>query len=53
MLVQAIMSAADGSFSSLRVRTQNPAAARLYVRLGFQPVPGLADYTHVFEMRAV
>ena len=35
----------------LRLRTDNPEAARFYERLGFRPCPGQAECTHVLEVR--
>ncbi|MBC8116819.1 MAG: GNAT family N-acetyltransferase [Candidatus Saccharimonas sp.] len=49
-LVQAVVAAAAGHFRELRVRTQNPDAAKLYEKLGFQPVIGVADCTHVLQL---
>jgi hypothetical protein len=34
-------------FDSLRLRTENPEAARFYEALGFQPCAGTADCTHI------
>jgi ribosomal protein S18 acetylase RimI-like enzyme len=48
-LVQAVMSAARGRFSQLRVRTGNPQAARLYERLGFHRTV-VPECTHVLDM---
>ncbi len=45
-LVQAVIAAAAAHFGTLRVRTENPEAGRLYERLGFRPVAGVADCTH-------
>lgn len=49
-LVGAIMESARGHFATLRLRTNNPAAARLYERLGFARADGVADCTHVLEL---
>jgi GNAT superfamily N-acetyltransferase len=49
-LVRAVMAAAIGRFQGLRVRTENPEACRLYQRLGFQPVFGVADCTHFLDL---
>jgi ribosomal protein S18 acetylase RimI-like enzyme len=49
-LVTAIVQAARGPFRRLRLRTQNPEAARLYERLGFRAVVDAADCTHVMEL---
>jgi GNAT superfamily N-acetyltransferase len=50
-LVTAIVRAARGHFEILRLRTSNPAAARLYERLGFRATSDLADATHVMDLR--
>ncbi len=49
-LVTAIVTAARGRFARLRLRTQNPEAARLYERLGFRPSVDRGDCTHVMEL---
>jgi ribosomal protein S18 acetylase RimI-like enzyme len=49
-LVRTVVAAATGRFERLRVRTDNPKAGRLYERLGFQPVSGVADCTHTLEL---
>src|SRR5215470_5829438 len=49
-LVLAVLQAARGRFDVLRLRTTNPAAARLYEGLGFRPSPGTADATHILEL---
>jgi GNAT superfamily N-acetyltransferase len=49
-LVRAVVGAATGRFQRLRVRTENPEAGRLYQRLGFQRVAGVADCTHTLEL---
>ena len=45
-LVLQIMEAARGRFSDLRLRTNDPAAARLYEALGFRFLPDSSDCTH-------
>ena len=50
-LIEAVLDAARGRFHSLRLRTANPVAARLYQSLGFRPSVGTADCTHVMELR--
>jgi len=50
-LVKAVIAAASGRFRRLRVRTENAAATRLYERLGFEPVVGNADCTHILEFQ--
>jgi ribosomal protein S18 acetylase RimI-like enzyme len=49
LLVEAVVAAASGTFRSLRVRTNNPQAARLYERMGFQAVTDVANCTHRLE----
>ena len=49
LLVKAILDAADGRFEVLRLRTTNPAAARLYERLGFERVD-VPDCTHAMTL---
>ena len=51
-LMHAILDAARGRFEIVRLRTTNPVAARLYERLGFQPVAE-ADCSHTFALGAV
>jgi hypothetical protein len=41
-----------GVFVALRLRTTNPAAARLYERVGFRAETGLSDATHVMVLRS-
>ena len=50
-LVGEIIATARGAFDTLRLRTENPAAARLYERLGFRRSTGVADCTHLMELR--
>ncbi|HET7341861.1 MAG TPA: GNAT family N-acetyltransferase [Methylomirabilota bacterium] len=50
VLVNAVITAARGRFTRLHLRTNNPAAARLYERLGFRPTPGAADHTHMLAL---
>ena len=50
-LVTAVVQAARGPFDRLRLRTQNPAASRLYERLGFHPTADVPDCTHVMDLR--
>lgn len=49
-LVGEVVEAARGPFDTLRLRTQNPAAARLYERLGFRHNPGSPDCTHLMDL---
>jgi GNAT superfamily N-acetyltransferase len=52
-LVARIIATARGHFDTLRLSTSNPAAARLYERLGFHPSSGDAHGTHVFDFEPV
>ena len=50
-LVSEVVQTARGSFDTLRLRTTNPAAARLYESLGFRPTDGsVADASHVMRL---
>jgi ribosomal protein S18 acetylase RimI-like enzyme len=49
-LVVAIVEAARGRFDSLRLRTSNPEAARLYERLGFRPSTTVPHCTHIMNL---
>ena len=49
-LVLAVLDAARGRFDVLRLRTTNPAAARLYESLGFSPSATTDDCTHVIDL---
>ena len=51
-LVEAVVRAARGRFRTLRLRTESPEAAVFYERLGFRPVAGVPDCTHVRELAA-
>lgn len=50
-LVLAVLRAARGRFDVLRLRTTNPAAARLYESLGFTPSTA-SECTHVIDLRS-
>jgi GNAT superfamily N-acetyltransferase len=50
-LVRAVIAAARDPFDVLRLSTRDPAAARLYESLGFEPSTGAADCTHVLTLR--
>jgi len=50
-LVEQVLDAARGRFERLRLSTQNPAAAQLYERLGFERRIEAADHTHLMEIR--
>jgi len=49
-LVAHVIEAAHGRFDDLRLRTNNPAAVRLYETLGFHAGTEAADSTHVAEL---
>lgn len=49
-LVEAVLHAASGRFTSLRLRTENADASRLYERLGFEATSGIPDCTHVLAI---
>ncbi len=49
-LVRQVMEAAHARFDDLRLRTNDPAAARLYEALGFRSCPGGRDYTHAARL---
>jgi GNAT superfamily N-acetyltransferase len=49
-LVAAVIEAARGRFDTLRLRTANPAAARLYETLGFRACGEVAHCTHVMDL---
>jgi ribosomal protein S18 acetylase RimI-like enzyme len=50
-LVAEVVVAAGGTFGTLRLRTENEGAARLYERMGFRRCADLADCTHLMELR--
>ena len=49
-LVAEVIAAARRRFHILRLRTENPGAARFYENLGFQRAAGAGDCTHVMEL---
>jgi GNAT superfamily N-acetyltransferase len=49
VLMEHVVEAARGRFGTLRLSTNNPAAARLYEALGFRPV-GQPHCTHLREL---
>ncbi len=51
-LVGAVVAAARGRLTTLRLSTTNPAAARLYESLGFRRHAGDAHCTHLLELCA-
>jgi len=48
-LVGAVIEATRGRFDTLRLRTESPAASRLYEKMGFRRCAGVADCTHLTE----
>jgi len=50
-LAEEVINAARGKFVRLHLQTTNPAAARLYERLGFRVAEGRSDCSHVMELR--
>jgi GNAT superfamily N-acetyltransferase len=52
-LVTHVIEAARGRFDHLRLRTDNPAAARLYESLGFRPRDRPGDFTHAVDLASV
>lgn len=50
-LLEAIESHARERFDLLRLRTDSDAASRFYVRVGFTPVVGVPEVTHVKRLR--
>lgn len=49
-LIAAVIEAARGRFTALRLRTGNPEAARVYEAMGFRPSCRAADCTHAMEL---
>lgn len=50
-LVNEVIEVGRSSFAVLRLRTTNPAAARLYEAIGFRPTHGsVVDATHILEL---
>jgi GNAT superfamily N-acetyltransferase len=49
-LVVHVIEAARGRFRDLRLRTDNPDAARLYEALGFRPAREWAVWTHALTL---
>ena len=49
-LVADVVEAAQGRFDRLHLRVTNPAAARLYERLGFRRASGEPHHTHVLDV---
>jgi GNAT superfamily N-acetyltransferase len=51
-LVEAVIQLARPRFQSLRARTENPDAGRLYERLGFSVVVDGLECTHALDLRS-
>lgn len=49
-LIAEVVAAARGPFDTLRLRTQNPEAARLYEALGFRRSDQTAECTHLMDL---
>jgi GNAT superfamily N-acetyltransferase len=49
LLVTALVAQARGHFQCVRLRAENPGAARLYERMGFLRAPG-PDATHILHL---
>ncbi len=49
-LVEAVVKAAQGHFEQLRLRTENEAAARFFVALGFRSCLAEPECTHVSQL---
>jgi len=49
-LMEQVIDSAGDRFDTLRLRTHNEAAARLYVGMGFRAVTGAGECTHVLEL---
>jgi GNAT superfamily N-acetyltransferase len=49
-LVDAVIAAAAGRFHTLRLRTENPVAARFYERRGFVASRGVESCTHLLHL---
>ncbi|PYN90850.1 MAG: GNAT family N-acetyltransferase [Candidatus Rokuibacteriota bacterium] len=49
-LVAHVIDSAGGRFDTLRLRTNNEAAARLYAAMGFRPRTESGEFTHVLEL---
>jgi hypothetical protein len=45
-----VIDSARGRFETLRLRTSSEAAARLYAAMGFRPVAGAGEFTHVLAL---
>jgi hypothetical protein len=49
-LMAEVVTAARDAFDRLRLRTENPAAARFYERRGFRRCSGRDDCTHIPDL---
>ena len=49
-LVARVIESARDRFDSLRLRTDNEAAARLYVAMGFRAGAERGEFTHILEL---
>jgi GNAT superfamily N-acetyltransferase len=49
-LVAHVIDSAGGRFDTLRLRTNNEVAARLYAAMGFRPRAESGEFTHVLEL---
>lgn len=50
-LLAEVVAAANRTFDRLRLRTENPEAARFYEAIGFAPCTGEVDSTHALDLR--
>ena len=50
-LVAEVIAAGRGPFRMLRLRTRDPAATRLYERMGFRRCADVAECTHLMTLR--
>jgi GNAT superfamily N-acetyltransferase len=51
LLMDRVIAAARESFDILRLRTSNPAAARLYEKLGFDRTDSVEDCSHLMNLK--
>jgi len=50
LLVSRVIERAGDRFDSLRLRTNNEHAARLYLGMGFREYRGMGEFTHVLQL---
>jgi GNAT superfamily N-acetyltransferase len=50
LLVRRVIERAGDRFDSLRLRTNNEHAARLYLGMGFRECGGMGEFTHVLQL---